>query len=299
MWSILSGLLRPGSPVRRRPAGHGTPSDRVSGRTPGMRRYVNVPPLRVALLPPADPPPVPAGPGRLERGGRSHHRHPGPDLPGRPAPPGSLDGPGRSPRVPSGRGRDLRSGIPRVLGDSIRSRAAALADVPRRRPGDLQHGGRVSRGRSCSPGTSRLDHGSVRPRSGCRVDGGPRHRPGARWPPSAIRAYSWPSAGTALGGPACAPSCVPRRAFATTERAPADPESGRHRALGSGCPLPRSSSSPPASPTARSSHSSRSSRETAGWTSSGVFFALLALSSLGIRLVAGKAYDAWGAVAVS
>ena len=30
----------------------------------------------------------------------------------------------------------------------------------------------------------------------------------------------------------------------------------------------------------------------------GTFFALLALSSLGIRLAAGKAYDAWGAVVV-
>jgi MFS family permease len=30
----------------------------------------------------------------------------------------------------------------------------------------------------------------------------------------------------------------------------------------------------------------------------GVFFALLALSSLGVRLVAGKAYDKWGPVAV-
>ena len=61
IWAILS-LLIPVGPAPARAAERRVTSNRVSGWTPGVRRYVNVPPLRVALLPPADPPPLRAGP---------------------------------------------------------------------------------------------------------------------------------------------------------------------------------------------------------------------------------------------
>jgi predicted MFS family arabinose efflux permease len=103
------------------------------------------------------------------------------------------------------------------------------------------------------------------------------------------------SAGTALAALACA-LAVPRSAFSVPASAPGVP-THRH--------LLRNGLSAPAIVqfTASVAYGTIISfiavvARSRGLDVVGAFFAILALSSLGIRLVAGKAYDTWGPVAI-